>query len=99
MLWQALELRGGQEARIDIEGAEPDYTFIFNAQAVAGGIQEVFILLAMSVMILIRGHIYTLLGNDLFLCAIYTWHAHAGLLPENTAEQEHMSRRPPGYFG
>ena len=30
----------GQEARIDIEGSEPGYTFIFNPQAVSGGIQR-----------------------------------------------------------
>lgn len=36
--WQAVELRAGQEARIDIEGAEPGYTFIFSPQATAGEI-------------------------------------------------------------
>ena len=40
MSWQAVELTSGQEARIDIEGAEPGYTFIFNPQAVAGGLHE-----------------------------------------------------------
>lgn len=36
MPWQALELIRGQEARIDVEGAEHGYTFIFNHYASAG---------------------------------------------------------------
>ena len=52
MSGQALELKGGQEARIDIEGAEPGYTFIYNAQTVAGGIRGIVIVQAMSVKVL-----------------------------------------------
>lgn len=36
MSWQALELRDGQEARIDIEGAEHGGTFIFSQHALTG---------------------------------------------------------------
>ncbi len=53
MSWQAVELGGGQEARIDIEGAEPGYTFIFNPQAVAGEIQGSLELVAMPAVCLI----------------------------------------------
>lgn len=34
--WQALELKSGQDARIDIEGAEHGYAFIFSQNNLAG---------------------------------------------------------------